>query len=140
MTAMNHNHFHVAGTKRRDFPSLLKEVQEYISGKYTVMISQDKHQQKEQLMLFISKYLRDSSLMVDGMEFDELVERLYQEMAEYSILTRFLFSTGVEEININSWKDVKVTWSTGKRKHSPNILLPLNMPWMSSDDCYTSLA
>ncbi len=114
MTAMNHNHFHVAGTKRRDFPSLLKEVQEYISGKYTVMISQDKHQQKEQLMLFISKYLRDSSLMVDGMEFDELVERLYQEMAEYSILTRFLFSTGVEEININSWKDVKVTWSTGK--------------------------
>ena len=75
---------------------------------------QDEHQQKEQLMLFISKYLRDFSITVEGLDFDELVERLYQEMAEYSILTRFLFSTGVEEININSWKDVKVTWSSGR--------------------------
>ncbi len=114
MSIVNFNHFHRAGTKTRNFPSLLKEVQEYMSEKYTIMISQDKHQQKEQLMLFISKYLRDTSIKVDGIDFDELVEKLYQEMAEYSILTRFLFSTGVEEININSWKDVKVTWSSGR--------------------------
>jgi pilus assembly protein CpaF len=51
---------------------------------------------------------------VDGYDFDGLIERLYAEMVEFSFLTQHLFSNDVEEININSWKDVKITYANGK--------------------------
>lgn len=70
-------------------------------------------EQKEQIKSYISKYLIDYSLGVDGYTFDELVDRLYSEMAEFSFLTKYLFAKDVEEININLWKDIKITYANG---------------------------
>ena len=44
------------------------------------------------------------------MDSGELIDKLYIEMAEFSILTPYLFASDVEEINVNSWKDVKITY------------------------------
>lgn len=63
---------------------------------------------------YIAKYLTDYNINVEGFDFDGLIDRLYAEMAEFSFLTQYLFSDDVEEININSWKDVKITYSNGK--------------------------
>src|SRR5659263_168821 len=100
--------FNVAKNKK-EFPEVLEEIQEYISSKYSTMITDNPEEQRQQIMAYISKYLTDYSLGVEGMTQDELVERLYTEMAEFSFLTKYLFSTNIEEININSWKDVKIT-------------------------------
>ncbi len=35
-------------------------------------------------------------------------------MAEFGFLTSYLFSKEVEEININSWEDIKVKMSSGR--------------------------
>lgn len=35
-------------------------------------------------------------------------------MAEFSFLTKYIFGTGIEEININSWDDVEVQYSSGE--------------------------
>ena len=54
-----------------------------------------------------------------------LIDRLYREMAEYSILTPFLSSHDLEEINVNGWDDIALTYLDGSiRKldehfHSP---------------------
>ena len=48
------------------------------------------------------------------MDSGELIDKLYIEMAEFSILTPYLFASDVEEINVNSWKDVKITYSDGR--------------------------
>jgi pilus assembly protein CpaF len=48
------------------------------------------------------------------MSHDDLVEAIYSEMAEYSFLTKYLFRTDIEEINVNSWNDIKVTYSNGE--------------------------
>lgn len=96
------------------FSEVLQEVQEYISGKYATMIAHNPTEQKKQITAYISKYLTDYSLGVEGLTLDELVERLYTEMAEFSFLTQYLFATNIEEININSWKDVKITYSDGR--------------------------
>lgn len=106
--------FFNSGTNKKEFTEVLKEVQEYISSKYSTLISHNPEEQKQQIVAYISKYLNDYSLGVEEFTFDELVERLYSEMAEFSFLTKYLFSTDVEEININSWKDVKITYSNGK--------------------------
>jgi len=98
----------------RDFSDILHEVQEYISGKYAVLISHDSEKQKDQMKSYITKYLMDYSLAVEEMNLDELVETLYSEMAEYSFLTKYLFRSDIEEININSWNDIKVTYSNGE--------------------------
>ncbi len=117
--------FFPTGSSTKDFTDVLKEVQEYISSKYSTLISHKPSEQKQQVIAFISKYLTDSKLRVSGLSFDELVERLYSEMAEYSFLTEYLFRTDVEEININSYKDVKITYANGvinparERFHSP---------------------
>jgi pilus assembly protein CpaF len=98
----------------RAFSDILHEVQEYISGKYAILISGDDKSQKEQMKSYITKYLMDYSLAVEDLTLDELVEKLYLEMAEYSFLTKYLFRNDIEEININSWQDIKVTYSNGE--------------------------
>lgn len=35
-------------------------------------------------------------------------------MAEFSFLTKYIFGTGIEEIDINSWKDIEVQYSDGR--------------------------
>jgi pilus assembly protein CpaF len=106
--------FFSSGGNKKDFADVLHEVQEYISGKYATLISGSPHEQKQQITAYITKYLTDYSLGVEGMGFDALVERLYSEMAEFSFLTEYLFSNNVEEININAWNDIKVYYSDGR--------------------------
>lgn len=110
----NARHFFEAGSIKKEFPEVLKEVQEYISGKYATLITDKTDEQKEQIKSYITKYLLDYGLGVEGFAFEELVDRLYSEMAEFSFLTKYLFSKDVEEININSWKDIKITYSNGE--------------------------
>jgi len=99
---------------KKPFPDVLTEVQEYISSKFSTLISDNPEEQKKQICAYIAKYLTDYNIAVDGFDFEGLIERLYVEMAEFSFLTQYLFSNDVEEININSWKDVKITYANGK--------------------------
>ncbi|QAA32743.1 CpaF/VirB11 family protein [Clostridium manihotivorum] len=98
----------------KEFPEILQEVQEYISNKYSTLLSDNPEEQKEQIKSYISKYLLDYHLGVKDLNFEELVEKLYSEMAEFSFITKYLFRNDVEEININQWKDIKITYSNGQ--------------------------
>ncbi len=98
----------------RPFAEVLTEVQEYISSKFSTLIGDNPDEQKKQICAYIAKYLTDYEISVEGYTFESLIDRLYAEMAEFSFLTQYLFSNDVEEININSWKDVKITYSNGK--------------------------
>lgn len=98
----------------KPFTDVLTEVQEYISSKFSTLISDNPEEQKKQICAYVAKYLNDYNISVDGYDFDGLIDRLYAEMAEFSFLTQYLFSNDVEEININSWKDVKITYASGK--------------------------
>lgn len=110
--------FYNSQTVGKDFHSVLKEVQEHISAKYSSLISNNPAEQKEQIKAYISKYLMDSRLCVKGYSFEQLVNRLYTEMAEFSFLTEYLAAKDIEEININSWKDIKITYANGDIKPS----------------------
>ena len=106
--------FFDTGTNKREFAEVLTEVQEYLASKYSALITNNPDEQRRQITAYIAKFVSDNRYGVEGMNGDELIERLYSEMAEFSFLTKYLFATDVEEVNINSWKDVKITFSDGR--------------------------
>jgi len=98
---------------KKEFAVVLAEIQEYIASKYSTLITDNPEEQRQQITAYIAKYLNDYSLGVESMSNEKLIDGLYTEMAEFSFLTKYLFATDVEEVNINSWKDVKITYSDG---------------------------
>ncbi len=95
-----------------DFVTLLSMVQEHISSKYAATLTDTT--KLSQLKSYIEKYLHDTAYSVEGMTDEKLCDKIYSEMAEYSILTPFLGRDNVEEININAWNDVAITYTNGK--------------------------
>lgn len=104
----------------KQFGEVLDEVQSYISSKYSALVvdginnvGSGNDEVKKQVKRYIGKYLLDYRLSVEGMTQEELIDKLYTEMAEFSFLTKYIFGTGIEEININAWDDVEVQYSNG---------------------------
>ena len=65
----------------QDFSELLKSTQRHISAVYSGAVNGNK---KEQLRSYIEQYLRQSAY-TDETELKALTDRLYSEMAEYSV-------------------------------------------------------
>ena len=98
------------------FTSLLYKCQEYISQNYSAALSDSS--KFGQLRSYIIKYLHDTGYAVEGLNTDETADKLYCEMAEYSVLTQFLGREDIEEININGWNDIAITYVNGKIEKS----------------------
>ena len=97
--------------KQIEFWTLLRLTQEYISQHYASVLT-DKNK-LNQLKSYIDKYLRDNDYHVENLTTKELIDKLYCEMAEYSVLTPFLGSPDLEEINVNGWDDIALTYLDG---------------------------
>ena len=97
-----------------DFPEALSQVQGYLSGEYATLITGDSAESKDQMKRLMARYIQDHCLAVEGFTTDSLVDALYTEMAEYGFLTKYIFADGIEEIDINSWRDIEVQYSDGR--------------------------
>jgi pilus assembly protein CpaF len=94
-----------------DLWTLLEKTQNYISKYYSqVLTDRDK---LPQLKNYIGKYLLDYGYVTDGFTDKELTDRLYSEMAEYSVLTPLLSDPVIEEIDVNGWDDIALTYTDG---------------------------
>lgn len=94
-----------------DFVSLLHKTQGYISQNYAAALADSS--KYGQLRSYIEKYLHDTGYTVKDYSFSDLVDRLYCEMAEYSVITQYLGHDEIEEININGWDDIAITYTDG---------------------------
>lgn len=95
------------------FAEALSQVQSYLSETYATLITEDNSDAKEQMKRRMARYLQENRIAVDGMTASELVDALYTEMAEYGFLTKYIFADGIEEIDINSWRDIEIQYSDG---------------------------
>ncbi len=92
-------------------------VQRYIATNYaTALVDKNK---MDDVKAYIGKYLYDMGYTVKGFEPKALIDRLYTEMAEYSILTQYLIDPDIEEININGWDDIALTHTNGYKEKAP---------------------
>lgn len=102
-----------AGLRLKPFPEVLRDVQEYISKHYASVLKNNPDDNRELIKSYIQKYLEENAIGVMDTGQDELCELLYGEMTGFSFLSKYLYRDDVEEININQWRDVKITYSNG---------------------------
>ncbi len=95
-----------------EFVTLLSKIQQYISSKYSASLTDNS--KLPQLRAYIDKFIRDGDYAVEGLTRQQLSDKLYSEMAEYSILTKYLGRDNIEEININAWNDIAITYTSGR--------------------------
>lgn len=110
-----HNNVGLMGNQLRlkPMPEVLKEVQEHITKNFASILKENPDDNMELIKSYISKYLEKNAIGVAGTEPSELCELLYGEMTGFSFLSKYLNRDDVEEVNINQWKDVKITYSNG---------------------------
>lgn len=112
-----HDLFFAAEKEGRDFSSVLREVQAYLSKEYSSLVTGDGSEEvKAQIRRFAGKYILDHRIAVEGMTTDELIDGIYSEMAEFGFLTKYIYGEGIEEIDVNAWDDVEVQYSGGITK------------------------
>ena len=102
-----------------DFWELLETVRDKISRNYTGLLSDGSDD--ELLRSVIAGCVSDCGKSVRGLSGRECCERLFNEMARYSVLTPFLESDDIEEINVNGWDDVALTFRDGTVVKSPEV-------------------
>lgn len=115
------------------FPQLLEQAQQYMSRSYPKLLAEkNSPQKKEKMLAYLRKYLIDSRYTVSDSSPEsspqgpeELSQRLYEEMAEYSFLTPFLdgSNTDWEEINVNRWDDTKISYCDGRVERAKHQFL-----------------
>ncbi|WP_313559189.1 ATPase, T2SS/T4P/T4SS family [Ruminiclostridium cellobioparum] len=65
----------------------------------------------------ISKYVRENRLNVKEIDSQsELVDKIYEDMAGFAFLDKYLYDDFVEEINGNSWRDIEIVTPEGSKK------------------------
>ena len=112
-----HDLFFAAGDTHRDFTSVLREVQAYLSKEYSNLVTGDGSEEvKAQIRRYAGKYIQDHRIAVEGMSTEELIGGSYSEMAEFGFLTKYIYGEGIEEIDVNAWDDVEVQYSGGVTK------------------------
>lgn len=97
----------------KPFPEVLREVQEHISKNYASVLGDNPDDKQELIKSYIEKYLESHAVGVAETGTAELCELLYGEMTGFSFLSKYLSCDDVEEININQWRDVKITYTDG---------------------------
>ena len=110
-------------SKKCKFSEVLELVQNYISNRYSILLKDDDNSKETQIKTYIEKFLIDNHMKVENLSQIELINKLYRDMAEYSFLTDYFKRDDIEEININSWDDVKILFSNGEIRASDEIFI-----------------
>lgn len=109
--------FYTPAAEGREFGAVLRDVQEYVARDYSSLLNRDNNEEaKTQIKRYIGKYVQEQRVAVKGMAASQLVDALYTEMAEFSFLTKYINGDNIEEIDINSWRDIEIQYSGGVTK------------------------
>ncbi len=106
-------------TTEKPYDELLEEVQKYISDNHAKDVSAGGSDAPELIRNLLKQYLIRQKYTVVGYDIDTLSERLYEDMAGYSFLRKWIYQDGVEEVNVNAYNDIEVILSGGKSMKIP---------------------
>lgn len=115
-----------------DFYSVLLLAQKRLTEKNAELFNEEKDNEderiveikKEKIRNAISKFVYDGKFKVIGMpNSSDIIQRLYDEMVNFSVLTPYVEDKNneYEEININAWNDVEVRCSDGRVLKVPHF-------------------
>ena len=81
-------------------------------------------QARDTVRYLTEQFLTSNKVYVAGMSIHELTNRLYRDMAGYSILEEPLADPNVEEILVNAYNDVEIIDEKGRHKYHESFATP----------------
>lgn len=122
MNSLNELFFNHTATEGLTYEDILEDVQKYCTANHADTLSgeADPENAKRLLKEFILQYLMKCSYAVEGMSSGELCDSIYEDMAGFSFLKKWIYKKGVEEVNINAFNDIEVIMSGGRSIKIPD--------------------
>lgn len=107
--------------QKNTYDHVFSVIQSRVRDNYSELIANnDTLSISEQMTSIITRIINEEQLSVDGMNNVELAKAIYVDMAGASILEKYIYDIPqVEEVNINRWDDVTVTYAGGKPQKIP---------------------
>lgn len=106
------------------YDQILEDVQRYFSENHASTIAEageaDSGRASTVLKELMVQYLVKRKYAVEGLTTDELCAKLYEDMAGYSFLKKWIYRPGVEEVNINAYNDIEVIMNSGRSLKIPD--------------------
>lgn len=101
MNSLNELFFNHTATDGMTYEDILEDVQKYCTANHADTLSgeNDPENAKRLLKEFILHYLLKCSYAVEGISTEELCDNLYEDMAGFSFLKKWIYKRGVEEVN-----------------------------------------
>lgn len=105
-----------------EYTDLLEKVQHFLAESHPDALTDSAHY--DQIKAYVRQYIHKNGLYVEGLETNDVVDSLYSEMVEYSFLTPYMDREDVDEININAWDDVVVSYADGRTEKIGSFFSP----------------
>lgn len=124
MNNLNDIFFAPAASEGLTYEKVLENVQRYFSENHTSTIAEagegNTLRAAAVLKELMIQYLVKRKYAIDGFTTEELCARLYEDMAGYSFLKKWIYRPGVEEVNINAYNDIEVIMNSGRSIKIPD--------------------
>lgn len=124
MNNLNDIFFAAAANDKMTYDQILEDVQRYFSENHASTIAEAGEGNTERAITVLKElmvqYLVKRKYAVDGLNTQELCEKLYEDMAGYSFLRKWIYRPGVEEVNINAFDDIEVIMNSGRSIKIPD--------------------
>jgi len=106
------------------YEQVLEDVQRYFSENHASTIAGAGENDSERAVTVLKElmvqYLVKRKYTIKGFTTEQLCARLYEDMAGYSFLKKWIYQPGVEEVNINAYNDIEVIMNSGRSIKIPD--------------------
>jgi len=122
MNNLNDIFFAPTATEGFSYEQILEDVQRYFTEHHAAKLASDDSSGKTDQVLkeLITQYLVKRKYTVEGLSTGELCDKLYEDMAGYSFLRKWIYMPDVEEVNINAYNDIEVIMNSGRSIKIPD--------------------
>ncbi len=124
MNNLNDIFFTPAASEGLTYEKVLEDVQRYFSENHASTIAEagegNTLRAAAILKELMIQYLVKRKYAINGFTTEELCARLYEDMAGYSFLKKWIYRPGVEEVNINAYNDIEVIMNSGRSVKIPD--------------------
>jgi len=122
MENLNDIFFRAASTEGMTYENILEDVQRYCTQHHANTLSSESNTEDAGSLLqeFIEKYIVKRKYAIEGLSTKQLKEKLYEDMAGYSFLKKWIYMPDVEEVNINAFNDIEVIMNSGRSIKIPD--------------------
>lgn len=124
MNNLNDIFFTPVSNDKLTYDQVLEDVQRYFSENHASTIAEagetDVKHATTVLKELMVQYLIKRKYAIEGLNTQKLCEKLYEDMAGYSFLKKWIYRPGVEEVNINAYNDIEVIMNSGRSLKIPD--------------------